>query len=123
MQDKITVTWEEVIRATKVLAEKLSAAYPAGVIQIYPMPRSGLVIAQLLAYLKPCFLITYRPIETMFVVDDIIDTGRTALRMLQVQQLETVAAFMRDTTDYDCGELYGEKVCHQMYLSFPWETL
>lgn len=103
MTDRIVLTWERVHVLLKALAERI----PTSVTRVYGVPRGGAVVSGLLARhgFEPVDLVE----RAEFVVDDIVDSGRTRHRWREETCLE-----FDGLVDRERGELSG-------WIVFPWE--
>ena len=99
------VGWDEAAE----LARKMAARVDVGLHRVYGIPRGGTYVAAMLA--ANGVPIAASPAEATLLVDDIIDSGRTARVWHAEHGLETIALFDRDRDGAGPRE----------WIEFPWE--
>jgi len=109
----IQLTWKDANDAVEALREVWTAL---GRPPVYGIPSGGSIVAAML-----CFPEGYapldEPVEDCFVVDDIIDSGRTIKRFVDAGN-RCVALFARNRGDVEVG--LALKVLPD-WVRFPWE--
>lgn len=116
----LTLNWKDVIHTVHTLHNSLRSIAPP-VAYLWPIPRGGLFIAGLLASrYEQYYKIAISPTEATFLVDEIIDTGRTASIYEALFHKPVVAPYTRSTTTYK-SPICATKLETKDYLVFPWE--
>jgi hypoxanthine phosphoribosyltransferase len=81
-----------------------------------------MVVGSLLAHLSPTLYPCYDVTGAHFIVDDIIDTGNTALALAVITGKKIVAPYVRQETAYQTSivpvTMFAKK---DGYIYFPWE--
>lgn len=147
-----TVTWGKVEEICDELAKNMLADGCKGV--LLGLGRGGLVPAVILSHKLKCplhpiiwqtrdggrkdkllsFLLSIEDETTIYVVDDINDSGETFSQVTDKLftllcdykktskiRVRTVSLFTRYSSKY-CSDYFGETVCSDVFLEFPWET-
>ena len=112
-RDTQTLTWPDV----HALAAQLAARRPAGVRQVYGVPRNGTVVATLLHALHPDLELAAVPDgRATWVVDDLVDTGTTLERFIGTHPVD---ALIRKP--WTPEHLAPDATPIDAWVVFPWE--
>jgi xanthine phosphoribosyltransferase len=146
--DKIIVPWEE-IHTTVESIHSTTEANDVGDIAIIGISRGGLIPAVLLSQLKNNSSVytvgiksysgnkrnkdfvyqtpsieTLKEYKTLYLVDDICDTGLTFKHLTEKYftelNLKTISLFYRSNSLYS-PDYYGTKLLDESWVVFPWE--
>ncbi len=123
------VTWSEVDKLMKILAEKINNL-PCDFNSISTITRGGLVPARLLAdHLGiDTILVDQKkiPVDSIFV-DDIYDSGSTFKKILSRVESPTklvyVTLYARRGKKYPKQLIFAKKTNTNAYLVYPWDKL
>ena len=123
------VTWSEVEKLMKILADKIKEI-PRDFSSISTISRGGLVPARLLAdHLGiDTILIDQKkvPIDSLFV-DDIYDSGNTFKKIISKvespSKLVYVTLYARRGKKYPKQLIFAKKTDSNSYLVYPWDKL
>lgn len=117
------ITWKEIVLLTQVLAKKIEP-FKDDFVGIYGVPRGGLIPAVILSNLTglPLFCSTDTIDKKVLVVDDIIDTGRTAERMIRKGAVTFAALYVSPKSSIK-PSFYANVHNDNNWLIFPWETI
>ena len=88
--DTVNLSRPEAVDLTRRLHERILERFEPHQRVAYPIPSGGLYVAAMLAALSDV-QITSDPDAARFAIDDIIDSGATAERMMRDHGLETLA--------------------------------
>lgn len=116
------ISWKDINRLSVELAQKI-APFKEDFIGIYGVPRGGLIPAVILSNLTGLPMITsVEAIDNkVLVVDDIIDSGRTAEKMIE-KGATTFASLYTSTRASIKPSFYAKIHNDEEWLIFPWET-
>ena len=146
--DKINVSWDQIHQNVEVIDNNTQVC-DMGDIAIIGISRGGLIPAVLLSQLKnnsSVFTVgvksyngtkrgkdivyqaptpkTLEPYNTIYLIDDICDTGLTFKHLLEKQfagmSIKTISLFYRSNSLY-CPDYYGTKLLDESWVVFPWE--
>jgi len=146
--EKTAVTWEEIQQNIERLHETTSN-HDKNEVAIIGISRGGLIPAVLLSQYKTnCTVFTVgvrsysghnrqnekvyqipdnnelKKYETLYLIDDICDTGLTFKHLLEKQfdnlNIKTISLFYRANSLY-CPDYYGVRLVDQTWVVFPWE--
>lgn len=110
------LTWEDIDKRVYDLMNKLPDPHHSEP-RVYGIPRGGSVVAAML--MAAGILVVDDPSKATIIVDDIIDSGRTAERFKRMYGLETVALVNKQVS------VEGETPDRELYpgwVVFPWEA-
>lgn len=128
---KISVTYDDFGRLMQEMV-KILTPIKDEFVAVHGLPRGGLAIATHIShFLNLPFVLNItqfkneHPIGKLLVVDDIVDTGRTFERFLEIAalkhiQFETAVLFYKPHTEYVPTYYIRETMD---WICFPWEPL
>lgn len=121
---KIHVTWEEFNSDIIYLAERLKSSKILAE-NIYGIPRGGMIPAVILSHQLGLPIITQQRFisKNTIVVDDIVDTGETLLRILKRKKPLAVACIWYHPKAKVKPEFFARLKETEDWLVFPFETL
>ena len=131
------VSWEEYDRLLSKLALKIrnnalkSTNNSIGKYSrfLYGIPRGGLIVATCLTHLDECLSLFVSDVSRvadpnfpLVIVDDIVDSGKTAEEYKNIIQIkvEVAALFYREGASFE-PDFYAEKLDSDVWIKFPWE--
>lgn len=116
------VTWTEVNLLCQVLAKKIEP-FKQDFTAIYGVPRGGLIPAVILSNLTglPMYFSQNSLDKKVLVVDDIIDTGRTAEKIIEKGGITFATLFINPSSSIK-SSFYGSIHDAKQWIIFPWET-
>lgn len=146
--DKVCITWDEISQNVENI-HNITKLNDTDDIAIIGISRGGLIPAVMLSQLKnnsAVFTVgiksysgtkrgkdivyqtpsldTLSPYKTIYLVDDICDTGITFKHLLEKQfaglNIKTISLFYRSNSLY-CPNYYGTKLLDESWVVFPWE--
>ncbi len=111
---KVILTNTEVIRKTSEVSLQIKSLYPrmvnTEVLKCYAVPRGGIPVAYMLRTFIPNMLIVDDPEDANFMLDDLIDSGKTKQRLQGEHQIPFFALYNKKKEFED-----------EPWLVFPWE--
>lgn len=101
------LSWSEVFERCSEVIEEYALLSPPGNERVWGIPRGGTHVAGILGGMG--VVVADKPHSATVAVDDILDSGATATRVLEQYDLKTIPLFVKN-------EMGGE------WVVFPWET-
>ncbi len=114
MNDIREVTWDEVMRWTKLLAAELQGK------KVWGIPRGGQVVATLMSFWG-CELVQQR-FHADVIVDDIACTGETLQALKNAKLPQELAVLVKRYTSCYEPDYYQHCIGTMQYVLFPWES-
>jgi len=121
-----TITWDElqskVVKLALNIKAKCDYFHETAILDIYGLPRNGLIIAVMLSHMLDIPIITNKNDITpaTLIVDDISDSGQTLSDILHNIAGMTATIFVRKGTKV-IPFFYVEEIDKQ-WLKLPWEV-
>ncbi len=115
----LRVSWKDVWQGVSRLAQQIA---PNSI--LCPVPRGGIIVAGLILQLRPdCQVITAYPHnpQSTFMVDDIMDTGRTLSRSIYSGLGQAVLFKRMGSVSTASRLVVGAHISNDYWLQFPWE--
>ena len=124
------VSWEEYELLLEKLSSKISNDIPSNFQQlIYGIPRGGLIVATCMTHINEKTILWMEPPFTKIicatnciyiVVDDIVDSGKTAEEYFNKPNIVVASLFCREGASFE-PHYYAEKLDSDVWIKFPWE--
>lgn len=128
---KTAVSHTQVDMAVFTLAQSIKRHLGAGGLRLYPIPRGGVPVAYMLMArlgilgINACLVDT--PEEADVLVDDIVDSGRTAMRWPRIPFATAFCKQAAEGNDLLVNRpapiFVGKVTTDDTWLAFPWETV
>lgn len=109
------VTWDEVMRWSKLLANALLQDK-----KIWGIPRGGQLVATIMAF-HGCELVQQR-FHADVIIDDIACTGNTLQALKNANLPQELAVLVKRYTSCCVPDYYSYSIATAQYMLFPWES-
>lgn len=132
-QEVSIITWDNVRQRAVGVALWIQNNIQGNVVNLYGVPRGGVVPAVIITYLLENAGVDVRLVQsiqalnpndfrTLVVIDDICDSGDTFTMLKQLFPVaKTTTLFHRSTATFQ-PDYFDEEITTENWLDFPWEV-
>jgi len=121
---KYYYSWTQLKFAVEELAKKLKPI-KFNYVNIYGVPRGGLIIAVMLSHLLDLPIILDKKLITKntLLVDDISDSGNTLKKILKLKKPKSIVTVWANPISKVFPDYYINLKEENTWIVFPWETI
>ena len=122
IKSKIFVSWDEVEELVNIISNWVKEEQPQ-IDSVMVLPRGGLIPAVIISH-KMNIPLVFEPTIKTLIVDDICDSGKTFMDMLENHPFNVYASLhYKPHTSKIIPTCYGNEFYSNAWIVYPWEYI